>query len=337
METKRSRRPQERIRMHVDNLDLLGPVFEVTPERWKDALGRHPEVASSVDISFSRNGVGLDEGLADAEMLFCWDIERQNLARRAPRLRWVHAHGAGVSHLMPLDWLPKGVVLTNSRGVHGERAAEYAMMAVLILNNRIPEMVTNQRVGRWEQLFNTAVVGKTLLIVGVGSVGGSVARLAKLFGMRVVGTRRTGKPRRHVDQMFGPDRLRELLPDADFVLVTAPQTDQTRHLLGAEELDLLKPGAGLVNYSRSGLVDYEALRSKLEKRQISAVLDVFNPEPLPADSPLWQTPNLIITPHSSSDDTKLYTPRTLDIVLRNVKRFLAGAPLHNRVSVKNQY
>lgn len=334
---KKSVKPRERVRVHVDNLDSLGPVFEVTKERWEDALRRHPQVVDRIDVSFSRNGIGLDEALADADVLFCWDIDRKNLGQRAPRLRWVHAHGAGVSHLMPPDWLPKGAVLTNSRGVHGERAAEYAMMAVLMLNNRVPEMVTNQREGRWEQLFNTAIAGKTLLIVGVGSVGGSVARLAKLFGVHVVGVRRTGKPRRHVDEMYRPQRIRDLLPRADFVLVTAPQTDDTRHLIGAEELDLLKPGAGLVNYSRAGLVDYDALRRKLEKREMSAVLDVFHPEPLPSESPLWRTPNLVITPHSSSDDPELYTPRTLDLLMHNVERFLAGKPLHNRVSMKHQY
>jgi len=169
-------------------------------------------------------------------------------------------------------------------------------MAVLMLNNRLPEMVTNQRQGRWEQLFNSAVVGKTLLIVGVGHVGGSVAGWAKRFGMRVIGIRRTGRNHRSVDAMHRPADLPKLLPEADFVLIAAPHTDATHHLIGADEIALLKRGGGLVNYSRANLVDYEALRGRLERGEISAVLDVFSPEPLPSDSPLWQTPNLIITP-----------------------------------------
>jgi phosphoglycerate dehydrogenase-like enzyme len=127
------------------------------------------------------------------------------------------------------------------------------------------------------------------------------------------------------------------LPRADFVLVSAPHTDASHHMIGARELALLKPGAGLVNYSRANLVDYDALRVKLAAGEMSAVLDVFDPEPLPESSPLWRTPNVIITPHCSSDDRNEYTPRTLDLVLRNVQRFMEGRPLVNRVSRKHQY
>jgi glyoxylate/hydroxypyruvate reductase len=330
-------RADGKLHLHVENTRTLGPVFEASPARLAAALGNYPGLADRLSVTIGYDGDVLENELRDADILFAWDFNRDNLAARAPRLRWVHAHGAGVNHLMPLSWLPKGAVLTNSRGVHGERASEYAIMAVLMLNNRLPEMVTNQRQARWQQLFNSAVHGKTLLIVGVGHVGGSVATWAKRFGLRVVGIRRTGRNHRSVDAMHRPADLPRLLPDADFVLVAAPHTDTTHHLIGASEIALLKPGAGLINYSRANLVDYEALRGRLERGEISAVLDVFDPEPLPSSSPLWQTPHLIITPHSSSDDTERYTPRTLDLVMRNVERFLAGKPLVNRVSRKLQY
>ena len=155
--------------------------------------------------------------------------------------------------------------------------------------------------------------------------------------MQVIGIRRAGKSHRAVHEMYRPADLPRLLPRADFVLVTAPHTSATHRMVGRAELDLLKPGAGLVNYSRAQLVDYEALRRKLERREMSAVLDVFDPEPLAESSPLWGTPNLIITPHSSSDDAAQYTPRTLDLVLRNMARFLAGRPLLNRVSRRLEY
>jgi phosphoglycerate dehydrogenase-like enzyme len=330
-------RPDGKIHLHVENLRELGPVFEATPERVAAALKAHPAIAERLHVTIGYDGDIIESELRDTDVVFGWDFDRSNLAERAPRLRWMHAHGAGVNHLMPLDWLPKGAVLTNSRGVHAERASEYAIMAVLMLNNRLPEMATNQRHSRWVQLFNSAIVGKTLLIVGVGHVGGSVAAWAKRFGMRVVGIRRTGRRHRSVDAMHRPADLPKLLPEADFVLVAAPHTDATHHLIGATEIALLKRGAGLVNYSRANLVDYEALRLRLERGEISAVLDVFSPEPLPSSSPLWQTPNLIITPHSSSDDIELYTPRTLDLVMRNMERFLAGKTLMNRVSAKLQY
>ena len=137
--------------------------------------------------------------------------------------------------------------------------------------------------------------------------------------------------------MNGEYHLAKLLPEADFVLIAAPHTSDTHHLIGVKEIALLKRGAGLVNYSRANLVDYEALRVRLERGEISAVLDVFSPEPLPSSSPLWHTPNLVITPHSSSDDSELYTPKTLDLILRNMERFIAGKRLMNRVSPKLQY
>jgi phosphoglycerate dehydrogenase-like enzyme len=198
-------------------------------------------------------------------------------------------------------------------------------------------MVTNQRQARWDQLFNSSVAGKTLLVIGVGSVGGNAAGWAKKFGMKVVGIRRTAKKHKSVDEMHGPEALRKLLPKADVVLMATPHTSDTERMLGEKELALLKPGSGLINYSRASLVDYDALRKRLEKREISAVLDVFNPEPLPRDSPLWNTPNLIITPHASSDDSEAYTPKTLDLIMRNMARFMAGKKLMNVVDPKLQY
>ena len=328
---------QRRIHLHVENSVDVNEVFDISASRVNDALARHPDIADRIRISIGYGGDILDRELATADAVFCWDFERRDLRRRAPNLRWVHAHGAGVGHMMPLDWLAPGAVLTNSRGVHGQRATEYAFMAILLLSNRIPEMVANQQRARWQEVFSSGIEGKTLLIIGVGHIGKDVAAWAKRAGMQVLGIRRTGGPRRNVDEMHRPENLHALLPRADFVLVSAPHTDVTHHMIGAREIAMLKPGAGLVNYSRANLVDYEALRAKLEAGEISAVLDVFDPEPLPASSPLWRTPNLIITPHCSSDDPDVYTPRTLDLVFRNMQRFIEGRPLTNRVSRKHQY
>ena len=332
-----SREHAHKIHMHVDNVTRLGEVFHASRARVDAALARRPEVATRIEVTIGYDNDGLEEQLGTVDVLFGWDIPLQRLAQRAPGLRWFHAHGAGINHLMPLDWLPAGAVLTNSRGVHGERATEYAAMAILMLNNRVPEMVTHQRQGRWGKFFNTHIGGKTLLIIGVGHIGGAVARWAKGTGLHVLGVRRTGKPHRYVDEMHRPEGLPALLPRADFVLMSAPHTAQSERMLGREQLALLKPGAGLLNYSRANLVDYDALREKLERREMSAVLDVFDPEPLPPTSPLWNTPNLIMTPHCSSDDSDYYTPRTLDLVMENMARFIAGKPLRNRVSHRLQY
>jgi glyoxylate/hydroxypyruvate reductase A len=326
-----------RIHLHIDNDTSLGEVFEVTPARIKASLKNFPAVAARLDITMEDDGHRLDEHLRTADVLFGWNFERSNLAERAPKLRWIHAPGAGINHFIPFDWLPQNVVFTNNRGIHGARAHEYAIMAILMLNNRLPEMVANQRRGKWEQVFNSGIEGKTLLIIGVGSVGSGIATWAKRFGMRVIGIRRTGLPRKDVDVMHKPDALRKLLPRADFVAVATPATARTKQMLGRTEIGLLKKGAGLLNYSRAALVDYEALRERLEKHEVSAVLDVFDPEPLPAGSPLWQTPNLIITPHCSSDDTERYTPKTLDLLFTEMERFMAGRKLRNVVDRELEY
>jgi phosphoglycerate dehydrogenase-like enzyme len=323
--------------LHVENNRYQGEVFDISRPKVYAALALRGNLADRVNVTIGYDGDIFGNEIRTAHALVGWKFDRQCLAGSAPNLRWIHVTGAGVESFMPLDWLPKGVVFTNNSGVHGERASEYAIMAILALNNRLPEMFTNQVQARWEKAFNTGVAGKTLLIVGVGSIGSATARHAKHFSMCVIGVRRSGKPRANVDEMYRPEDLAQVLPRADFVLVTAPETEASRGLIGRKELGLMKPGAGIVVYSRAGLVDYDALREKLERKELSAVLDVFETEPLPPSSPLWKTPNLIVTPHCSSDDAAQYVPRTLDLVFRNIERHLSGKPLVNRVNANRQY
>jgi hypothetical protein len=150
---------ERRIHLHVENSSDVNEVFDISASRVRDALARHPEIAARARVSIGYGGDILDRELATADAVFCWDFDRRDLRRRGPKLRWVHIHGAGVSHMMPLDWLPSGAVLTNSRGVHAQRATEYAFMAILLLNNRLPEMIGNQQRARWQELFNAAHAG----------------------------------------------------------------------------------------------------------------------------------------------------------------------------------
>lgn len=326
------------IRVHFENDPGLGPVFALTKERVRAALKRNPKAAKLVDVSFGAGGVRFEQNMRDADVLYAWRFPKDEIRSLAPNLRWIHVHGAGVEHLRPFSWMPPQTRLTNSRGVHGDRANEYFLMTILMLNNRVPTMVSNQMKRRWEQVYNTAIADKTLLIVGVGHMGGGAARYAKKVGLRVIGIRRTGRPHPHVDQMYKPDRLLRLLPKADFVLCAAPLTSATEHMIGRRELRAMKPGAGIVNVGRAGIIDHDALADMLRKGALSgAVLDVMPREPLPASSPLWKVPNLIITPHSSSDDEELYTPRSLDLFFSNIERFVAGRPLRNEVNRKLEY
>ena len=335
--SKSSARKTPKFHLHVENSAVLNEVFEASPKRLRDAFGRHPDLKSRMKVTIGYGGDILEKSLKTADALFCHRTNFEGIGERAPNLQWIHIHGAGVEHVMPLDWLPRDVILMNSSGAHGRRATEYAATAIMMLNNRIPELITHQHAGRWRQCFNSNIGGKTLLIIGVGKIGGAIAKWAKSMDMKVLGIRRTGGTNRYVDEMHTTDKLRKLLPRVDFVLVAAPLTDETQGLMGKKELDLLKPGAGLVNYSRAKVVDYDHLRKKLIRGELSAVLDVFSPEPLPSSSPLWKTPNLIITPHCGSDDTNYYTPRTLDIIFNNVRRYLDGKRMTNIVSRKLQY
>ncbi|MEC9153474.1 MAG: D-2-hydroxyacid dehydrogenase [Pseudomonadota bacterium] len=325
------------IKLHIENDSSLGEVFEVTPEKIVAALARNPDLTDKLDWTIGYDCTRFEEQIASANALICWTIDTANLVQRAPQLRWIHATGAGVEHFAPFDWLPDNITFTNNAGIHGERADEYAIMSVLMLNNRIPEMVTNQRAARWEQTFNSSINGKTLLVIGVGHVGSGVAKWAKKFGMRVLGVRRSGEAHPAVDEMHRPDAIPALVPKADFIFVATPATAHTHHLLGSAEIATMRSGTGIVSYSRAAVIDYEALRIRCKAREISAILDVFDPEPLPANSPLWQTPNVIITPHCSSDDTDVYIPKTLDHVLTNMRRFLVSEPLKNRVDPALEY
>ena len=326
-----------KVHVHIENNRDLGDVFDFTRAALEDAQRRNPDAQAKLTVTVGYDADVLEDALKTAHALIGWNFDRQDLARRAPRLKWVHSIGAGVEHMLPLDWVPRGVTLTNNRGVHGERAMEYIAAAILMLNNRIPELVNHQQQARWVPSYNTSIKGKTLLIVGVGSIGGDAARWASGFGLEVMGIRRSGKPRKGVKEMHRPEALRTLLPRADFVLIATPDTAETHQMLGRAEIALLKRGAGLVNIGRAGVVDYEALRERLQAGEVSAVLDVFEPEPLPSVSPLWRTPNLIITPHSSLDDPGYYVPRTLDLVLENAIRLADKKALRNRVDLKRQY
>lgn len=332
------RQRPEKLRLLVHILRGQGEVFRPSPERFAAAAARHSDAAAHLDVRFVQDRDGFEEALAEAEIMIGWRFRKDDLARRAPRLRWIHLTGAGIEHLLPLDWLPHRLRLTNCSGVHAPKAGEFAAMALMMLNNSIPFHVTSQRRAHWEQRFSTVIADKTLLVVGVGDMGGAAARAAKRLGMRVIGVRASGRPHSAVQTMVRPDELHSVLPQADFLLIAAPLTEDTRGLIGAAKLDLLKPGCGIVNMGRARIMDYDALAERLADGRIGgAILDVFDPEPLPAESPLWSTPNLIIVPHCSSDDPERYMPAVLDMFFENLGRYLSGRPLRNRIDLGRQY
>jgi glyoxylate/hydroxypyruvate reductase len=281
------------------------------------------------DLAWLSNAVGL---VTHNDVLLSPKFPLRQLGASAPQLRWIHITGAGVEPLLPLDWLPRQTVLTNNSGVHADKVRESSAMMLLMLNSRVPTIVSNQRNSRWEQIFSPAIRGKTVLIIGVGDMGGAAAQAARQLGLRILGVRRSGAPHSYVDQMFRTDDLDQVLPLADFVLLAAPLTTQTKLLIDRRRIALMKRGAGFINIGRAGLVDNAALKDALcEGRLSGAVLDVYDPEPLPPSSPLWTTHNLIMMPHVTSDDEEAYLPKSFDLVFENVRRLVSGKQLLNVV------
>ncbi|WP_282609952.1 D-2-hydroxyacid dehydrogenase [Pelagibius sp. Alg239-R121] len=307
-------------------------VFTTTQERWDDAARRHPDVAQHLDVFIDWDCDHFNESMRDTEVLFCWDLPTADLAAVAPNLKWIHILGAGVEHLCPMNWVPDGVQVVNNKGAHSVKAGEFGLMSVLMLHSHIPAIVTNQQSAHWKSLFSSPIAGKTALIVGVGSLGGGAAKQLKTLGLEVLGVNRSGNPHPAVDEMVATDQIDRLLPRADYVFISLPATPETVGLFNRKRLESMKPGAGIINVGRASAMDYDALSDLLRSGHLSgAIVDVFDPEPLPADSPLWSVPNLIVTPHVSADDGDNYVPITLDILFNNLRRYINGQPLENVV------
>jgi phosphoglycerate dehydrogenase-like enzyme len=327
--------PARRIRLHVQ-ADPQSPVDSVTPARFARAASRAPRLRRRLRVTYGADPAALERGLRDAEVVIAGHFDVRDLGARAPRLRWIQSTSAGVETMAAA--VPAGVVLTNASGVHGPKGGEYALTALLMLNHGVPQFVTRQRERRWDPVFTSTIAGRTVVVVGVGRIGAEVARLARRFGLRVLGVRRSGRPHRWVDRMFTPAGLGAAFRQADFVVVTTPLTPETRGLIGAKELDRLPRHAGLVNLGRGAVVDHGALAAKLRAGELAgAVLDVFPEEPLPADSELWTTPNVILSPHCAVDDGRTYVERCLAIFFDNLRRYASGRPLRNIVEPSRGY
>ena len=308
-------------------------VFAITKKRFDDAIENYPDLKDKIEPIFDWDLENFYESMKTAEVLVCWDFPTENLAEIAPHLRWIHIIGAGVEHLCPMDWVPDHVSVVNNRGVHSAKAGEFGLMSVLMLHTHIPEIIQNQKNNYWESLYSSPIIGKTLLIIGVGNIGHAVANKCKLLGMNIIGVSRHGKALDNVDKMVTTAQLDEVLPIADYIFMSIPNTKETSNLLDKKRQSLMKPGVGIVNVGRAKTMDYDALVENLNSGHIkAAIIDVFDPEPLPSNSKLWDTPNLLVMPHISADDGDTYIPLTLELVMMNMRRYILKDELNNLVN-----
>jgi phosphoglycerate dehydrogenase-like enzyme len=285
------------------------------------------------------------EQICDAEIVVAWSLRPEQI-KHAARLRWIHSPAAAVHQLMYPELVERDIVVTNAREVHGPVVAEQVIALILALAKKLPQAVRLQAQHVWGQevLWNDRprvreIAGATLGLVGVGSIGGEVAKRAAALGMRVMAVREHPEKEspQGVEQVFGPHQLDEFLGQPDYVVLAAPVTPSTTSLMNAARLARMKPEACLINVSRGPLVDEAALADALRQRRLGgAALDVFLKEPLPPDSPLWEVENLLITPHTAALTDQLW-PRHYALIRENLRRYLAHEPLLAMVDKSKGY
>lgn len=316
--------------------------FQFSPE----SQGLLREAAEGEVVCISRAEEFLTR-LPDADVV-CSYWMPNNWRESAQRLKWLQCSGAGVDGLQPTGLLDveSQVIVTTAAGIHATTISEYVFGSMLMFNRSWPEMVRLQeqhvwpRSAGWYNLGGRELMDQTLGVIGLGSIGRRVAKLGRAFGMHIVATRHSANGQEQdpdVDQLYSMEQLHEVLRVSDYVVLAVPLTHQTEHLIGEAELRVMRPHAYLVNVARGRVVDEVALTRALREHWIAgAGLDVASQEPLPADSPLYTIPNVILTPHISGV-TVHYNKRLTDLFVDNLRRYRAGEPLRNLYDPRRGY
>ena len=286
------------------------------------------EIIPDWDIITGKDSSIWENHILDAEIIASW---RKSMAQQClleeSKLRWVQSWSAGVNSL-PLEELAvRAIVLTSANGVHSYPISETIFALMLALTRKIHTYVRNQMTHTWHHSnLSLEMHKKTIGIIGVGAIGKETAKIAKAFGMRVIGLRHSGKPEDYVDEMYKSEQLNTILPQCDYVVVTLPLTKETYHLFGPQQFHLMKPSAFLINIGRGEVISEKHLIQALQEQKIAgAGLDVFETEPLSKTSPLWELENVIITPHTAGS-TEHYNKRVIeDIFIPNLRDYVKGA------------
>jgi len=312
--------------------------FTITKEHLDQALKNFPEIKEKVEIFIDWDEDNFKKSMSNSDILLAWNFSTKNLKKVAPNLKWIHLISAGVEHLLPLDWMFDDLVLTNSSGVHAKNAGEFGLMSILMLQRHMTKIISNQKNKKFVSLFSNPIKGKTVVLVGTGALGSSMAKLVAPLGVNIIGVNKRGQMVEGCSKVITIDKIDSVLADADFLYLAVPGTPETKNLINRKRLNMLKPTCGIVNIGRQSAMDYDVLCEKLKKKEIAgAILDVFTPEPIEKNSKLWDTPNLIITPHVSSDEYGNYIKLTLDIFMKNLKLFIENKKLKNQVDKKLGY
>jgi phosphoglycerate dehydrogenase-like enzyme len=286
----------------------------------------------------------LPQQLPDTTIFVGYSLRAEQLVH-ARELQWIHSTAAGVAQLMYPELRQSGITVSNASGIFSVPMAEHTMGLILAMARNFPDSVRYQDQSKWsvQALWDrpqhlTEINGSVLLIVGYGSIGRELARRAKAFDMNVWGVTRSGQgDRTYTEKIFPAWQLNEALPAADYVVIAAPETSETKHLIGAEQIARMKRGARLINVARGSVLDEAALIGALQSGALGgAALDVTGVEPLPPESPLWKAPNLFITPHTSAISERLWLRET-ELFLKLLDEWFSGEELSNRVDFSRGY
>jgi len=314
-------------------------------QAFREAIEADPKLRERVELRFGKEEDAMRQA-PEAEIVVCGALPPA-LLEAATQLRWVSFYSAGLDGKITPELAARNLKLTNASGVHGPNIAEHVMAFMLMFTRRMPFHLRAQVEGKWDRppgsrsIGADELTGKTLGIVGLGRIGEALTIRAKAFGMRVVATKRDPGKRYEADivpdALYPQTELPQLLAESDHVCVAVPYTSDTHHLLDAPMLAHIKPGAYLYNIARGKIIDETALIAALQSGALAgAGLDVFEIEPLPADSPLWQMENVIITPHTSGI-TPYYFARAAEIFADNLHRYLDNELLHNLYDPQRGY
>lgn len=295
-------------------------------------------------IAVGNTAEAFERAAPAASVIFNWSGSGsllRDVFAMCPAVRWVHCRAAGLDDLLTPELIESPVPLTNGSGVFSPPLGEFVLGAILYFAKDFRRLIRNQMAGVWEQFDVAEIAGQTAGIVGYGDIGRAVATRLKAMGMRILASRRTipapGPVDPLVSQYYRPDRLLEMIPQCDYVVVAAPLTPETRGMIGAREFAVMKPDAVILNVGRGPVIDEPAMLQALTgKRILGAALDVFASEPLPSGHPFFQLENVLLSPHST-DHTHDWLERAMQFFLTQFERFAKGEPLLNVVDKKRGY
>lgn len=312
----------------------LAVINKLSPERIEALKSAVP---GAEVVAFSSMKEALPQ-LGDADAVAMWGFQdAEPVLAAAPHVRWVHSLSDGVEKLLTPSMMERPIILTNSHGVHDKSVSEHTMALLLSWFHRIPEAVRNQDAHQWKRPKGDILYKKKLLIVGFGGIGRAVAEKARVFGMSVGAVKRSRTDELFADEVFSTEDIMTALPAADVILAALPATPDTERFFDEKKFAAMKPGALFINVARASVVDEDALIATLRNGRLAgAALDVFSKEPLPADHPFWDMPNVIMTPHTASM-TPDFWDRLLDLLRENFIAFSLGQPMLNVIDKKKGY